>query len=300
MNETTDPANLPFDERIEASLALLSPAEQRMARFFIDEKEAVLLGSAAQIASQAGASDATVVRTAKSLGFDGLFHLRETLLADLTGNSSPGVRLRRTLEATGEGASGALSHVLATHRETLEIFTDPQFEQRFGRVIDTLFSAKRRHVFGIGPSGGLADYAALQFNRIGLDTTALSTTGIALADRMLAMGEGDAVLVMAYAPIYREVEVTLEFAERCNIPVLLISDSLGPFVHGRITEVLAVPRGRADHLSMHAGTMVLIEAMIVALAARDRTAALSSLEKFGAVRGTIDKLWLKRGIKKSS
>jgi DNA-binding MurR/RpiR family transcriptional regulator len=297
MNETTNPAALPFDERIEASLALLSPAEQRMARFFIEEKEAVLLGSAAQIAAQAGASDATVVRTAKSLGFDGLFHLRETLLADLTGSSSPGMRLRRTLEATGKG--GALSHVVATHKETLEIFSDPLFAQRFSRVIDTLFSAKRRHVFGIGPSGSLADYAALQFNRIGLAATALSTTGIALADRLLALAEGDAVLMIAYAPIYREVEVTLEFAERYNVPVLLISDSLGPFVHGRVAEVLGVPRGKADHLAMHAGTMVLIEAMIIALAARDRVAALSSLEKFGAVRGTIDKLWLKRGIKKS-
>ncbi|HMF67084.1 MAG TPA: MurR/RpiR family transcriptional regulator [Phyllobacterium sp.] len=299
MNETMDPSKLPFDERIEAALAQLSPAEQRMARFFIEEKEVVLLASAAQIAAQAGASDATVVRTAKSLGFDGLFHLRETLLAELTGSSPPGVRLRRTLEETGEGASGALGHALATHREALEIFADPQFEQRFGRVIDTLFSAKRRHVFGIGPSGSLADYAALQFNRIGLATTALSTTGIALADRLLALSEGDAVLMIAYAPIYREVEVTLELAERLKIPVLLISDSLGPFVHARVAEVLAVPRGRTDHLAMHAGTMVLIEAMIIALAARDRGAALGSLEKFGAMRGTIDKLWLKRGIRKS-
>ena len=288
-----------FDERVDAAFAELSPAEQRMARFFVEHKQAVLLGSAAQIAAQAGASDATVVRTARSLGFDSLSHLREALLGDLTGSSTQDGRLRRTLDEAGADAGGALRHVLAMHHEALAVLADPGFQERFGRVIDSLAAARRRHVFGIGPSGSLAEYLALQFNRIGLETRALSVTGIGLADQLLGLGAGDAVLMLAYAPIYREAELTLDAAERAGIPMLLISDSLGPFVRGRVAEVLPVPRGRADHLAMHAGTMVVLEAMIVALAARDRDAALASLERFGALRSGIDPLWLKRGTRKT-
>jgi hypothetical protein len=43
--------------------------------------------------------------------------------------------------------------------------------------------------------------------------------------------------------------------------------------------------------------MVLIEAMIIGLAARDRDAALASLEAFSGFRSGIDKAWLKRGVK---
>ncbi len=121
---------------------------------------------------------------------------------------------------------------------------------------------------------------------------------VGLADRLLTVGEGDAILMIAYAPIYREVSVLLDHAEENNVPVVLVGDSLAPFVRKRVVEALPVPRGRADHLAMHGATIVLIEAMIVALAAQDRSAALASLEKFGALRGAIDKLWLKRGVRK--
>jgi DNA-binding MurR/RpiR family transcriptional regulator len=299
MVTTETPLELSFDERVDAAFAILSPAEQRVARFFAEQKHAALLGSAAQIAAQVGASDATVVRTARSLGFESLSHLREALLNDLTGSTSQGWRLRRTLDEAGDDSGGVLGHVLSTHREALEVLADPDFQDRFGRVINSLAAARRRHVFGIGPSACLAEYLALQFNRIGLETRALSATGIGLADQLLGMAEGDAVLMLAYAPIYREAEVTLDAAEQAGVPVMLVSDSLGPFVRGRVAEVLPVPRGRADHLAMHAGTMVVLEAMIVALAARDRDAALASLDRFGALRGGIDRLWLKRGTRKT-
>ncbi|MGM4981924.1 MULTISPECIES: MurR/RpiR family transcriptional regulator [Rhizobium] len=284
-----------FESRVLAALDALAPAEQRIARFFIDQKQAVLLNSAAQIAERAGASDATVVRTARALGFESLSALRAALLSELTGMPSPGDRMERTLAETG---GDALRHVMSIHEKALEALRDQQFAVSFERCIDILAGAARRHVFGIGPSGAMADYASLQFNRIGLPTNALSVSGIALADRLLWVGKGDAVLMMAYAPLYREVDILLDHAARHDVPVILISDDLGPLVAGKVAEILPLPRGNADHLAMHGGTMVLIEAMIVALAARNKEAALDSLDQLSMLRGSIDKAWSKRGTRK--
>ena len=287
-----------FESRVLTVLDTLAPAEQRIARFFIDQKQAVLLNSAAQIAQLAGTSDATVVRTARALGFESLSTLRAALLSELTGKPSPGARMERTLAEAGGHASDVLHHVMGIHDKALEALRHAQFALSFERCIDILAGAARRHVFGIGPSGAMADYASLQFNRIGLPTNALSASGIALADRLLWIGKGDAVLVMAYAPLYREVEVLLEHAARHNVPVILISDDLGPLVADKVAEILPVPRGNADHLAMHGGTMVLIEAMIVALAAKGKDAALDSLDQLSMLRGSIDKAWSKRGTRK--
>lgn len=284
-----------FESRVLAALDALAPAEQRIARFFIDQKQAVLLNSAAQIAERAGASDATVVRTARALGFESLSALRAALLSELTGMPSPGDRMERTLAETG---GDALRHVMSIHEKALEALRDQQFAVSFERCIDILAGAARRHVFGIGPSGAMAGYASLQFNRIGLPTNALSVSGIALADRLLWVGKGDAVLMMAYAPLYREVDILLDHAARHDVPVILISDDLGPLVAGKVAEILPLPRGNADHLAMHGGTMVLIEAMIVALAARNKEAALDSLDQLSMLRGSIDKAWSKRGTRK--
>jgi DNA-binding MurR/RpiR family transcriptional regulator len=55
-NGSTTKARTGFDAHVHASLTRLSPAEQRTARFFMNQKRAVLLGSAAQIAQKAGAA----------------------------------------------------------------------------------------------------------------------------------------------------------------------------------------------------------------------------------------------------
>lgn len=286
-----------FESRILPRLPALTPAERKVARFFLDRRESLLLGSAVDIAALAGASDATVVRTARSLGFAGLAELRAAALGDLT-RAAPGpdLRLKRTLDEAGGDATGALRHVLAIHEEALGAFRTPDFERAFTAAAKLLLGAGRRHIFGIGPSGAVAEYAALQLNRIGLASSAWSVSGIALADRLIGLGKGDAVLMIAYAPIYREVAVVLEQAAALKVPVVLISDSLAPFVGDRIRLALPVPRGRAGNLALHGATMVAIEALIAALAAHRRDAALASLENLAALRGAIDKDWLKRGV----
>jgi DNA-binding MurR/RpiR family transcriptional regulator len=295
MSEASTPAKSAFDDRLSAALTNLSPAEQRVARLFLERKRAVLLESAAQIGARTGTSDATVVRTAQSLGFESLGALREAALAGLTGGPTPGGRLRRTLEEAGGDAGPALKHVLAMHEASLEMLRAPSLAAPFARAVEALLAAGQRRIFGIGPSASLAEYAALQFNRIGLPSASLSATGIGLADRLLDLRAEDVVLMIAYAPVYREVTVTLDHAERLGCPVLLISDSLEPYIGGRVATVLPVPRGRAGRLSLHGATLVLLEALIVGLAARHRTKAFASLETLVALRGALDKSWLKRG-----
>ncbi|WP_018898070.1 MurR/RpiR family transcriptional regulator [Rhizobium sp. 2MFCol3.1] len=297
MNTGLPEADITLDQRVEEALPSMSPAEQKMASFFRSQKAAVLLGSAADIAQQAGTSDATVVRTARSLGFDGLSSLRAAILADLT-TGGPEARLKQTLEDLNENPDGILSHVLEEHRESLQVMESAEFADAFRHAVQLVFAAPRRFVFGIGPSGSVADYVCLQFNRLGLPTTALSDSGVALADGLLTARKGDVIVMIAYAPVYREISVVLDYAEEHELTVVLIGDSLAPFVRKRVAEVLPVPRGRADHLSMHGATIVLIEAMIVALAAQDRDAAFASLKKLGELRGAIDKAWLKRGVKR--
>lgn len=297
MPETTQKPHT-FEDRVFAVIETLAPAEQRIARFFIEQKQAALLNSAAQIAQLAGTSDATVVRTARNLGFESLSTLRAALLEELTGTPSPSTRMRRTLAETGSQSGDALRHVVAIHAQALDILQREEFVASFERCVDILAGAARRHVFGIGPSGAMAEYASLQFNRIGLPTNALSASGVALADRMLWIGAGDAVLVMAYAPLYREVEVLLDHAGKHGVPVILISDDLGLLTADKVAEVLPVPRGNAGHLALHGGTLVLIESLIVALAAKGKDAAIDRLDQLSQLRGAIDKSWSKRGTRK--
>jgi DNA-binding MurR/RpiR family transcriptional regulator len=106
------------------------------------------------------------------------------------------------------------------------------------------------------------------------------------------------LVLIAYAPLYREVRVALERAEALGLPVLLISDSLGPMLEGRVTVTLDVPRGRSEHLALHSATLVMIEALVLGVSARARDRALDALDDFASLRAAIDGGWTKRGTRR--
>src|SRR5262249_41742589 len=144
-----------FGALVEAALDGLSPAEQRIARFFAERKDVVLLASAAEIAERAGASDATVVRTAQALGFESLLALREVLLSELIGSPSPGPRLKRTLDEAGRSAAGILRHVLGVHEEGLDILKREDFAAASALALAILATVRRRPGLAVQPSGAL-------------------------------------------------------------------------------------------------------------------------------------------------
>jgi len=66
-------------------------------QYFRENREEVMVASAAILASRIGTSDATVIRAVKALGYSGLDALRQDLAAELRRNLSPASRLARTL-----------------------------------------------------------------------------------------------------------------------------------------------------------------------------------------------------------
>ena len=110
----------PFEQRLKAGLETMSPAELRVSRYFQDNREEVLFASASALAKKAGTSDATVIRTAKALGFSGMEELRRTLAAELRENLSPAARLASTLGEVGDDLQTAFNVTLNIHQKAIE------------------------------------------------------------------------------------------------------------------------------------------------------------------------------------
>lgn len=288
-----------FDRRLSLALPGLAPAEQRLARQVAGRKERVILGTAQQIAAWAGTSDATVLRMVRAMGYASLADLREELLADMTETSSPASRMAETLAQAGTGPAPALAHVVDQQEAHLRALRDPDLAQAFAAATRHLARARAVHVFGIGPSGLMADYLALQLGRMGRLARAMTASGVALADQLMALRPGDAVVAIAYAPIYREIRAVLARAAALDLPVILISDSLAPLVAGQFACHLEVPRGRAEHLALHSATMVVIEALALSLAGQDPDGAMVALDDFATLRAGIDAAWTKRGTRRN-
>ncbi len=269
-----------FDERVAARLAGMSPAEQRVARFFQANREEVLIASAAALATKAGTSDATVVRTAKSLGFASLEELRRSLADELRFSLSPADRLAKTLDEVGDNLQTAFNMTIEIHTNALRSLRRDITPTQFRTAVTRIAEARRVLVFGIGPSSALANYFVIQLARFGLDTASLTRTGLLFADDLQKIRKGDFVVVLAYGRVYPELAVLLDETDRRRVGTLLLTDTLATVLSKRVDLVLPVARGRVDMLSMHTATLGLLEALLVGVATkrpRQTSASLRSL-----------------------
>lgn len=285
--QSNPPIDATFDDRLAAQFDGLSATEQRVARYFRENREEVLHASASALAARVGTSDATVVRTAKALGYAGMEALRRDLATDLRRDLSPAARLTRTLETVNDSLQSAFDLTLDIHVAALENLRRDVPSALFAETIERMTAATRLFIFGIGPSSAMADYLAIQLNRMAVDATALTQTGLLLADGMHRMRQGDVLILLAYGHVYRELAALLDHAEHLKIDTLLITDTLGLSLGDRVDIVLPVARGRTDMLSMHTATLGLIEALLVGIAAKRPAATLASLEELNVLRAKL-------------
>lgn len=273
-----------FDERVAERFERMSPAEQRVVRYFQKNREQVLIASAAALAGKVETSDATIVRTTKALGFSGLDELRRTLADELRTSLSPAERLTRTLGEVGNSLSAAYQTTIEIHLQSLESLRSAVTAEQFEKAVGSIVGARRVLVFGLGPSSAMAAYLVLQLARFGLDPTSLTNTGLLFADDLRKVRKGDLVIILAYGRIYAELDALLDEIRRHKVASLLLTDTLAAKLRHRVDLVLTVARGRADMLSMHTATLGLMEALLVGVATKRPHETLASLEKLNEAR----------------
>jgi DNA-binding MurR/RpiR family transcriptional regulator len=261
----------------------LAPAERRVAEGLIEFGPEEALLSAAALAERLGTSDATVVRTAKALGYRGLADLRRAM-ATRSPEPPLGERLRRTLEQAAPEALLAAS--IEGQLAALDALSRDVSSQQFQDAVAVLAKCRRIVWRGVGPSAHLASYAELLSQRIGKPSIAMVHTGTSFADELLAVAPDDAIVVFAYGRLQSHVRVLIDRAAELGVPVILVTDARGRTPKGVHTS-LRCGRGTPGLFASHGVTLVVVEALVLAVAATDRAGSDASLATLNELRAEL-------------
>ena len=274
-------------ERLALHAPTLSRSERRVAEFLAASPEEAPFLSALEIARRLDTSDATVVRAVKALGYPGLQALRDELIGELRERATPAARLARSLEELGAQPAAILDHVLELQIDFLAEARRTIEPEAFTRAVDVLDAAQRVVVSGLGPTGALCDYFVLRLRRFLRRAESVTATGLRLADSLLSLGPGDALVLVVYESLDDDTAVTLARANELGIPVVLVTDSLGAALADRVAAALTAPRSRAGSLSTVTTTVAVFDALLLGVAARDRDRALSGLSELNRLREQV-------------
>lgn len=276
-----------FSQLIASRGGSLSRTENRVARYFESNQHQVLVQSAVDLARAIGTSDATIIRTARALGFDGLEGLRRTIAEEFSTRPTPQERLQRTIHDNAGNLSQALEKTLTAQAEAIAMLRSTLDPENYATTVRLLAEGREIAVFGIGPTASMAQYFCVQLRRFGMAARSLNGTGLLLADDLLPLQPGDVVFIMAYSRVYRELAVVLDHAQGLGLQTILVTDSLEQELRGRVGRIITVPRGKAEGFSLHSATLAFLETLLVGLATLMPDRAVASLGQLNRLRADL-------------
>ncbi|MDF3287768.1 MurR/RpiR family transcriptional regulator [Streptomyces silvisoli] len=284
---TTEPRRGSLAERVTAREGELSSSERRVARYLADHPDEVVFASAEELGRLTGTSDATVIRTVKSLGYAGLPSLKELLRESLRTRLAPAGRLGRSLDEYGSEPKGLLTRVLEDHVHLLEEARRTIDPEEFARVVRLMGGARETVVYGLGGLGTLAEYLVTRLSRMRHRARVARSSGYLLADDLLALSGEDVLVVIAHTNVAPETAVALDHAKRVGAPVVLITDNLAEALADDVEAAISAPIGKTGTFSSQAATLAVLEALILAVAAEDREQATEAMTLLNQLRDEL-------------
>lgn len=220
------PADLPLTERIVRAMPDLTPAQQRMAAFVLDNTFRAATMRIDEFADAVGVSLATVNRFARALGFDGYPQCRAAMVRGYEATLAP-IESLRTSKAQASASADVMAASLAQAIENLDWTRRALDAATCERAVESILQARRIYVLGLGASGYLAGLLHHGLDPYCENVQAVVGVGGSThaARQLFKLREGDLVIALAFP---RYVSDTITLCRRLRgrgVPVMVLTDS---------------------------------------------------------------------------
>ena len=285
ISDQLSPEEVNFADLVGTKRESLSRAERQVADYLAAHTQDIIFLSAVQIANATNTSDATVIRTAKMLGFSGLPELKHAVGSQLLQTTHPANRLAKKITTMASNEPDKMMEAVVDEageqlREMSRVFDSEQFDA----AVQAIESAQTVMTFGVGISRVVAEYLSMRLNRIGLRADLASGMGFALADDLLRLREGDALVIIAPGRFVSEVKILMERAKALHIPIVLITDSLHVQIADQVHAHLRAPMSVNKLTGEILAASIVVDALLLALAKKLECRATASYQTLTSLR----------------
>jgi DNA-binding MurR/RpiR family transcriptional regulator len=279
--ETLNPVG--FSQLISERFSNLTKSEKRIANYLNQNLDESAFLSAGEIADQLQLSEATMVRFARTLGFDSYPAMRVALQDNFRHRLTHSSRLRSRLDDFRE-AGHIFERVVASEIDYLTEALQTVDRNAFNAAVELLRTHQRVFVFGLGPSLSLVDLLEIRLTRSARNVIPLNTSGREMLEPMLLMNDTDLLIAIGFFNLTPSLQIVLDFANQKKTPVILLTDTLGPMVGDKADVVLAARRGPVSAFHSLTVPMTILNAMLLALSSLDQEKVMSNLDNLDKFR----------------
>ncbi len=280
--------NIDFYQQVSENYATLTKSEKQIASYVLRNQEESAFLSAGELAVRLDLSEATVVRFARTLGYDSYPDMRAVLQDAFRRRVTHSARLRGRLDDLREGGD-IFEKVTVTEIDYLTLALQTVDREALHRAAEYIDERQRIFVFGPGPSVSLVDLLHLRLTRFGKQVIPLTEMGREVLEPLLLMTDHDLLFVIAFFDVNPTLQIILEAAAEKTCPVVLLTDTLGSVIGDKADVLLAAKRGPVSAFHSLVVPMTIINTLLLEIANQNLDRVTAKLDELDQLRERLNR-----------
>jgi DNA-binding MurR/RpiR family transcriptional regulator len=259
---------MPLSALLTNNRIQLTEAQKRAAQYIIDHYEESIFLTASKLAKKAEVSEATIVRLAQVLGFDGYPKLQQMLRTKLQDRLTTVTRLEQTVKnirTDGDILSRIIQEDIRNLSETLRDISMETFHQ----AVADMKNARRIYVVGLRGAHAPALVLALYLRFLGKQASPVIPGYGDVWNTLHGMGAEDLTIGISL-PRYTKLTIDImEYAKETGSRVGAITDSLVSPLARNADWVLPVHSRLDSFIESFTAAMSLVNALLTELSVQN-------------------------------
>ena len=283
LNHPTDfpmtESNKDTTERIENLLMskynTLSKNQKKVADFIINDMNEAAFLSVVEIGERCGASKATVVRFAQSVGYDGFLDFRNALHNAVHNKFSNLERFPFIAETDKETIYEVAKQDVGNINQTVESLNLDSFKN----IVNKFSEADTIFTYGKGISSLMSQVLAYSLSQVATKSKSVSGMHLSYEEEMMYMTPADCLVVLSFPPYSKETLDIAQLAKERGISVIAFTDRRTSPVNRIADDSLFIQSENMLFTNSFAAISMVINAITTELSVKDKQKTLSFIKE---------------------
>ena len=240
----------------------LTKTQQKIADYFIRNPEKVGMCSSMEVAREIGVSDASIIRFARTIGYEGFSDLKNDIYTSLAQQATGGINSlslteRLDIHRATYGNTETKSAYMKMLQYNLERTFQENSEEVFSQAVEMLHHAEHRYVIGFRGCMGVASQFAWLMRLLLDHVIYIGDEGTGGIGTLQDIGPSDCAFFFSVSRYYKSDLRLAQLARKRNAKICVITDSvLSPLADLADVVLLAETRRISFFQSMSALNMI--------------------------------------------
>jgi DNA-binding MurR/RpiR family transcriptional regulator len=256
-------------KQISEKLSLLTPKQQKIAKYILENWEKAPFESAIVIARKLGMSQSSVIRASNALGFKGIPDLQFQLRDFMQTHISMVNRMERATRMQSNDIEGLISTVLKQSTENIAGTLYALNVSKIKEFLKLIKGARSIYVVGMRSSAALAQFLGFNLNTL-LSNVFVIDNDHGLYEKIRSLTPRDVLIAISLSRYTRLTVEATRMAHERNVNIVGITDSFASPIAGLCCVDIVVTASSMHLSNSHVAVMAVFDVLLSALLLSDK------------------------------